>query len=124
MDFLNHRQRVIAQNISNSDTPGYKPKDLVPVDFDTVLRDVTKTGGVRNVRLATTQAGHSPAPGDIAPADVRKQKHTYEVAPAGNAVVMEEQLIKSQSNIMDYNLMTNLYQKNVSMNKTALGRQG
>ena len=96
MDFLNHRQRVIAQNISNSDTPGYKPKDLVPVDFDTVLRDVTKTGGVRNVRLATTQAGHSPAPGDIAPADVRKQKHTYEVAPAGNAVVMEEQLIKSE----------------------------
>lgn len=124
MDFLNQRQRIIAQNISNSDTPDYKPQDLVPVDFDEVLKDVTKTNGVKNVRLQTTQPGHTPNPGEVAPADARKQKHTYEVAPAGNAVVMEEQLIKSQGNIMDYNLMTNLYQKNVSMIKTALGRQG
>ncbi|HOO82875.1 MAG TPA: flagellar basal body protein, partial [Alphaproteobacteria bacterium] len=42
MDFLNQRQRVISQNIANTDTPGYRPKDLKPVDFGNVLQNVTK----------------------------------------------------------------------------------
>ena len=50
-----------------------------------------------------------------------KNKHPYEVAPAGNAVVMEEQIINSNQTSMDYNLITSLYQKNVRMIKTALG---
>ena len=124
MDFLNQRQRIISQNVSNSDTPGYQPKDLRPVEFDSVLKDVTNKSGVSNVSLAKTQAGHAGGAGDIENPKSRKQKHTYEVAPAGNAVIMEEQLFKAQQNIMDYNLMSNLYQKNISMIKTAIGRQG
>jgi len=55
--------------------------------------------------------------------DPRKQKETYEVAPVGNAVIMEEQLLMAGRTVMDYNMMTNLLQKQTGMIRTALGRQ-
>lgn len=122
MDFLNQRQRVIAQNISNADTPNYRPQDLVPVDFSKVLSRVTNEGN--SVRMESTNPGHIPKKNEIADSKSRKQKETYEVAPDGNAVIMEEQLIMSGRTIADYNLMTNLYQKHVRMIQTALGRGG
>ncbi len=123
MDYLNQRQRVIAQNISNADTPGYRPQDLTKVDFGDVLRNVNKgSGATDNVRLTRTNTGHMPPPDHIANPDERKQKKAYEVAPDGNAIIMEEQLIKSGETTMDYNLMTNIYQKNMGMIRTALGR--
>lgn len=120
MDFLNQRQRIISQNISNSDTPKYRPKDLVPVDFGKVLQGVTKQGS-HSVSLDTTRANHLPPPNEIPGTKSRKQKETYEVAPVGNAVVMEEQLIKSNQTVADYNLMTSLYQKNVGLIRMAIG---
>ncbi len=124
MDFLGQRQRVISENISNTDTPNYRPKDIKEADFNNVLKGITQDkGGVPSVFLEGTDNLHIPSPNDVGVNDARKQKQTYEVAPVGNAVVMEEQLLKAGSTVMDYNLMTNLYQKNVSMIRTALGRQ-
>ena len=51
-------------------------------------------------------------------------KDTYEVAPAGNAVILEEQLMKVAETQSDFRLATNLYNKHLSMIKTALGRNG
>jgi len=120
MDFLNQRQRVISQNIANTDTPGYRPKDVVEADFSRVLKGLTENSG--GVSVDTTRANHLGAGGDVGEADVRRQKTTYEVAPTGNAVIMEEQLLNSGRTVMDYSLMTNLMQKNVSLIKTAIGR--
>jgi flagellar basal-body rod protein FlgB len=122
MDFLNQRQRVIAQNIANADTPGYRPKDMKPVDFSSVLKNVGNTGR-QNVHLESTKSGHMPPPNDVHIDDPRKQKRTYEVAPAGNAVIMEEQLLNSGRTVSDYTLMTNLLRKNMGLIGTALGRQ-
>ncbi len=119
MDFLNQRQRIISQNVANADTPNYQPKDLKPVNFDNVLKKVTKDG--MSVNINTTDNMHMPPPGEIRDPKSAKQKHVYEVAPAGNAVIMEEQLFKANQTVIDYNLMTNLYQKNVGMIRTALG---
>lgn len=119
MDYLNQRQKVIAQNVANTDTPGYKPHDLVNADFSRVLRTITQTD---NIGLATTEKGHLPPPNEVPVPREGKQRETYEVAPAGNAVIMEEQLIKAGQTTMDYNLMSNLYQKNVNMIRTAIGR--
>lgn len=121
MSYLDQRQRVIAQNVANADTPDYRPSDLLPVDFGTVLQTVTKDNVVRP---AATNPMHMPAPGQVADPENREQKKTYEVAPDGNAVVMEEQMVKGNQTMMDYNLMTSLYQKNVNMLRTALGRGG
>ena len=37
MGWLSERQTVLAQNIANSDTPGYKAKDLRLPDFSSML---------------------------------------------------------------------------------------
>ncbi len=120
MGYLTQRQRIISQNISNSDTPGYKPKDLVKADFEKVLQDVTRDG-MKSVRLDTNNQGHLLPPGEAGARKVRAQDVTYEVAHSGNAVVLEEQLVNSSQTILDYNTMTSVYQKNVSMIKTAIG---
>ncbi len=119
LDYLSQRQSLIAQNISNSDTPGYRPKDLKKVDFGVMLKAQT---GEKSVNIATTDDAHMPNVADGVDPKARKQKHTYEVAPAGNAVIMEEQLINANKNAMDYNLMLNVYKKQVGMMRMALGR--
>jgi flagellar basal-body rod protein FlgB len=118
MDYLGQRQRVIAQNVANADTPGYKPQDLKPVDFGIVLKNVT---GSKNVTMAATNPQHVGYQNHIADAKEGKQKKVYEVAPSGNSVIMEEQMLASGATVMDYTLVTSLYQKNVGMIKTALG---
>jgi flagellar basal-body rod protein FlgB len=114
MGYLNQRQNVIAQNIANSDTPGYRPQDLVKTDFSKLLKDDKKAVDVQSVHLASPDGGQLNV-------QSKKQKETYEVAPAGNAVIMEEQMFNSGQNVTDYNLMINIYQKQVGMFKTALG---
>jgi flagellar basal-body rod protein FlgB len=47
------RQRLIASNIANADTPGYQARDM---DFATALRQAT--GELRPASLATSASGH------------------------------------------------------------------
>jgi flagellar basal-body rod protein FlgB len=122
MDYLNQRQRIIAQNIANADTPGYRPQDLTAVSFGKMLDGVSS--GSKGVTMVSTNSSHMGAPGQTASANTEKQKKTYEVAPAGNAVVMEEQMMNSNHTTMDYNLMTTLYQKNIRLIQTAIGVGG
>ena len=49
------RQRVIASNIANADTPGYVSRDL---DFQQALRDASGAGSAKATALAATQGGH------------------------------------------------------------------
>ena len=119
MSYLDHRQRVLAQNVANADTVGYRPHDLSEVDFGRVLQ---KVSGDSVLRPATTNLRHMPAAGEVDDEENREQKLTYEVAPAGNSVIMEEQMVKAAQTQMDYNLMTTIYQKNVMMLQAAIGR--
>ena len=121
MDYLNQRQRVISQNIANTDTPNYRPQDLEEADFSRILKGVTE--GNEAVRIETTKANHMPSATGVRMPNEDEQDTTYEVAPAGNAVIMEEQLLNSGQTVADYNLMTNLLRKNMGMIQVALGRQ-
>ena len=120
MNYLGTRQGVLAQNIANADTPNYRPRDLTKVDFGAVLQDVT---GSKKVRVARTSEGHMMPGGNINDPQNRKARATYEVAPAGNSVIIEEQMVEAGKTNMDYSLMTNLMRKNVGLIQTALGRQ-
>lgn len=121
MDFLNQRQTIISQNIANSDTPGYRPKDLVEYDFSSMLKASQGGSGAKNVTVATTNEQHLPNADKSFDPRARKTRDPYEVAPAGNSVIIEEQLMSAGRNTMDYNLMLNVYNKQVGMIKTALG---
>jgi len=126
VDFLSQRQSVISQNIANADTPGYRPQDLVEVDFSGMLQKELNGNksavNVTNVSLAATDGAHMGLNGaEQGDARARKQKDLYEVAPAENSVILEEQLLNAGRNSMDYNMMINLYQKQVGMFRIALG---
>ncbi len=122
IDYLDQRQRLISTNIANADTPKYQPMDVKDVDFGRVLQNVT--GDRSTVRMATTQQGHMPAVADMIAPKTAKMKHTYEVAPAGNAVILEEQMVNANRTSVDYGLMLNVYRKNVGMLRTAIGAGG
>lgn len=121
MQYLAQRQSLISQNIANADTPGYRPKDLKPVNFGTALKDAQ--GPNKGVIMASTNDAHMGPGSATQSVKSEKAKKVYEVAPAGNAVVMEEQLVNSGQVQMDYNLMTSLYQKNIRLMKIAMGVQ-
>lgn len=120
MSYLDTKQGVIAQNIANADTPDYRARELTNVDFGSMLREVS---GRYNVKMEATAPGHLSSNNDPANPRNNKSRTTYEVAPAGNSVIIEEQMVNATKNTMDYNLVTNLMRKNVSMFMTALGKQ-
>ena len=117
MGWLSERQTVLAQNIANADTPGYRAKDLKVPDFSSMLNTGT------NVPVAKTSKGHLM--GTIRRADFRtveeKSRDIYEMNPNENGVIMEEQLIKVNDSNLNYKLVANIYKKNLSMFKIALG---
>ena len=121
MEYLSTRQDTLARNIANADTPGYRPSDVNDIDFGSVLEHVSNRGKA-NVRLDTTNPMHMPAPGQLPNAESREAKITYEVAPAENAVILEEQMVKANQNMIDFRLTTNIMRKNIGMVRTALGR--
>ena len=45
------RAEILANNLANADTPGFKARDM---DFSSALKDATKTA----IQLKTTSAGH------------------------------------------------------------------
>jgi flagellar basal-body rod protein FlgB len=120
MDWLGQRQKVLAQNIANADTPEFVPHDLKPQEF----RRMVERSFSPMLKPAATQTGHIQSSSLRADDRSIEQKERYETAPSGNAVVLEEQLIKVAQTQNDYNAITNLYKKQVAMMKMALrGRQ-
>ena len=118
MAWLGQRQSVLAQNIANADTPDYVPKDLKNSAFARKLE-------ARQAAMAmvATHASHlSGGSGPSGPARADEQKRTYEVAPSGNAVVIEEQMIKVGETQMNYQMLSNLYRRHMNMMRAALGR--
>ena len=51
----------------------------------------------------------------------RTRGEGYEVAPSGNAVVLEEEMARMARTALDHQLATGLYGKYVGMFRTALG---
>ncbi len=119
MAWLGHRQEVLAQNIANSDTPGYKARDLKAFKFDELLR--RENAGIG---MTTTEKNHLGGQRkrvrDFGTAEDRKP---YETAPNGNSVVLEEQMAKMSENSINYSLASELYKKHMGMIRMALGKR-
>src|SRR3977135_2062690 len=89
MQWHQERQRVLAENISNSDTPNFKPRDLVEPKFD--RNGVSATGplGSRAMRGARDDHRAAASGGGQSFAD---RKGSFQTRPAGNAVNLEDEM--------------------------------
>ena len=115
MEWLGTRQTLIAQNIANSDTPNFTPKDLTEKSFAQALR-ASKYSAAPTM---THEAHLAPlaASGGI---DGENRRDLFEVSPAGNAVVLEQELLKMSEVQTQHSLMVNLYRKHLMMMKNVL----
>ncbi len=111
------RQKVLAENVANANTPGYKPKELGKMQVDVPGGTASAFG----VRLAQTSAGHMSAPGGGATRFETVKSQGWEISPSGNAVVLEEQMMKIIENQMDYQTATTLYGRSLAILRTAIG---
>ena len=55
LDVRGRRTELIANNLANADTPGYKARDI---DFREAMARVSGDKATQGVHLTTTQAGH------------------------------------------------------------------
>lgn len=120
MMWLGQRQKVLAENVANANTGGYKARDLEPMKFKDMVRGASGGG---KLQMATTNASH------IVPKGPKAQAAKEVVIDAaaklsGNTVDLEKEVMKVGQTSMDYQFITHLYRKQVAMIKLALGRGG
>jgi flagellar basal-body rod protein FlgB len=115
LNYLVERQNVIAQNISNANTPQYRTKDVQKPDFGDMLTQQNK------LRMKVTSSGHLPIGG------TNSFKHTItedrwngDLTPMGNNVVLEEQIMKQAETGQQYNETIKIYNKVQNMLKKSI----
>ncbi len=121
MNWNQERQKVLAENVANSDTPNFRQRDLVAPKFQESGALVSR--GVAPVVLATTEGTHIGGMSLTGTKFSTESKGNYEIRPTGNSVNLESEMMSVAANQMDYQAATALYSRSLNLLKTALGRR-
>ena len=121
MDYLTQRQAVIGNNISNANTPGYKPKEIE--SFDSVLERRMTQAAPGTMTVTDPKHLTGTAGGAAGSFKTARTRDVYEVKPGGNAVVLEQQMTDLSKTNSDYAVVTGLYKKMVGLLKTAISHK-
>lgn len=138
LGYLSNRQRLIAENVANSDTPGFMPRDLKPFTFQSKVQaasGVQATGPVSGLggpspgvapsgSMAMTQPGRITVPNGNGPTYTTSGSPDSEMTIDRNGVVLEDQMIKLTDTRMDYDAAITFYQSSMNMLKTAIRKPG
>ena len=114
MRWHQERQGVLAENIANADTPGFIERDLKAFSFDDEMKSMA------NLTMSASSSMHMQATsgggqfGDLSA--------PFEITPSGNAVTLEDEMMKVSGNDMDYQAVTTLYTRSMRLLKIAIGR--
>ncbi len=119
LQWSQERQHVLAENVANADTPDYRARDLRALKFEAPTQ--LSAAPVAAVALERTEPGHiAGLGGSASPFNTKDSK--YETHPTGNAVNLEQEMMKVAANQMDYQAVTALYARSLNLIKTALGK--
>ena len=118
MQWHQEPQSVLAENVSNSDTPRFRPRDLVAPKFEKSGAPAGTTGPLPVVQ---TSSGHIGGTNGGSSFD-QNRRVGFETRPAGNAVNLEEEMMKVSANQMDFAAVSALYSKSLHLLKTAIGK--
>lgn len=100
-DWLTIRQRAVAENVANANTPGYTSKTVEP--FESVLES-------QRVALNTTSARHMSYSESALGSYGTETKNTWQVKHSGNTVSVEQEMIEGSSVKGAYSLNVNVIQ--------------
>src|ERR1700680_4903123 len=91
MQWHQERQRLLAENVANADTPKFKPRDLAPPQLDRVQPAA--------LALAQTSSGHIAASAASGSGQFQVDRRgEFETRPTGNGVSLEDEMIKVAAN--------------------------
>lgn len=93
LDFRSERNKVIASNIANIDTPGYKTKELI---FKKQLADLVSNG--REISMSKTNKRHLS----------ESSEKKFEVIKSERPVKIDNEMEKLAENTLMYNLTVEL----------------
>jgi flagellar basal-body rod protein FlgB len=114
------RQQVLAENVANANSVGYRAQDLEPISLRS---SVSMTGFQPTVSTAMADPGHIAfSGGPREDGFARMTVSGYEVTPDGNGVTLEDQMMKLTANQLDYQAVTTLYSRGLGLIRTALKR--
>lgn len=112
-DHASSRLNLIARNIAQADTPGYKAMDLP--DFAKVYEDQS-TNGMRATRpghFTSAMNASEPVP----------QAAVGEASPDGNTVSVEKEMVKSAEVRQDHDMALAVYSSARDILRASLGRK-
>jgi flagellar basal-body rod protein FlgB len=131
LGYLTERQKLVAQNVANADTPGYRPSDLKAYSFQASLMNqgagAVYRGGraapTSGVQMMETSAAHM-APSNAPSAWRATSGADSETTLDGNAVSLEDQMMKMTDARTNYDAAISFYQKSMEMLRMASRRPG
>ena len=106
------RLGIIARNVANADTPGYKAMDLP--GFAESYREASGEG------MRASRAGHLGRDGDQPAAVARRDAGA--AAPNGNSVSLEMEMVKSVGVRQDHEMALAIYRNTSDIIRASLGR--
>lgn len=116
LDGLAKRQGVIADNLANIDTPGYRAKN---VEFESALRAAV-AGGDNELKLAQTASGHLASPAAAAPAMQVKSRVGGALRADGNSVDIDVELTQMSETGIRYMALSQTISKKFLLMKTII----
>ncbi len=103
------RQKVLASNIANAETPGYKAKDI---KFDNMVG--------KEMKLLTTSPNHISKNGSSSTGSSRVEIQNRPSWGDGNNVELNNEIAKMQENLLRHNAAIKVINKKISMYKSAI----
>ncbi|ODT83815.1 flagellar basal body rod protein FlgB [Devosia sp.] len=112
------RQGLLAENVANAETPGYRGRDLAQYNF----AERASASSSATLSTTVTQPLHISVTSSGEAAFGAQRMANFEITPEGNGITLEDEMMKVTTNMMDYQAATSVYQKSLKILKTALGR--
>lgn len=111
-DHAASRMGLIARNVAQADTPGYKAMDLP---------DFSKVYDEDGLGMRATRPGHFTAA--MAAAEPLAQAAAGEAAPDGNTVSVEREMVKSVEVRQEHEMALAVYSSTRDILRASLGRK-
>ncbi|PHR60881.1 MAG: flagellar basal body rod protein FlgB [Robiginitomaculum sp.] len=128
MSMLTQRQKLLAENIANADTPGFIPRDVDEKSFQQALQKTMAGSQTGGAAMTATDPLHFQAPGIMAGGGGHGvgiiDTPNSETTLNGNSVVLEEQVSQLADTRMRYDMAIGLYQKSLGLLRLAMKSPG
>jgi len=122
MGWLSSRQKIVAENVANASTPGFKPHDLAAQDFGQLM--ASGAGADGQMGMMVTNAMHIQMQ-DPLPAGAKEiTANDSETTMDGNSVVLEEQMLKMAESRQQFEAAVGFYEKSMSLVRMAIRAPG